>query len=259
MSKTFNISIVGAGNLASNLAPQFENAGHIINTICSLHLESAQKLANSLYNTRAIDDGDLSQDNSQFIFLAVKDDIIYDLAADLILPENSVLIHCSGFADIERLDSYQGPKAVFYPLQSFSKNKRLDFSNIPICIESYDDQVVEDLMELGKSISKTVSFVPGNERKMLHLSAVFANNFVNHLLLLSQRILKDTNLDISLLHPLVQETVKKAFENGPDNAQTGPAKRGDLETVHAQLEMIRDDNELSELYELITKQILENH
>jgi predicted short-subunit dehydrogenase-like oxidoreductase (DUF2520 family) len=114
-------------------------------------------------------------------------------------------------------------------------------------------------MSLAKSISKHVAFVDSPTRKKLHLAAVFANNFVNHLMGMSSEILEDTNLDLSLLKPLLEETISKSFTLGPKEAQTGPAKRGDIETIDAHLRMLEDQPQLAALYEMISKQIMSKY
>ena len=257
MSKTFSISIIGAGNLASSLAPELENAGHIINTISSLNLESAQNLANSLYNTKAIDNTDFSNEDSEIIILAVRDDIISEIAAEVIAPKGAILVHCSGYTEISKLDAYDGPTGVFYPLQSFTKGVKLSFKEIPLCIESYDEKSEKVLTQLARSISNSVATVNSKDRNTLHLAAVFANNFVNHMLGISHEILKDTNLRMSILQPLVNETVRKAFKLGPSQSQTGPAKRNDLDTLQEHLKMLQTHPELAKLYELISRQIID--
>ncbi len=259
MARCFKISFVGSGNLASNLAPALENAGHIINTISSLHLESAKLLAGSLYNTRAIDDNDFSNEDTEIIIVAVKDDNLREIVSDISAPPNAQLIHCSGFAHIDILDEFDGSTGVFYPLQSFSKGRKASFREIPICIESFDEELADKLLILAKSISRNVSFVTSEKRKKLHLAAVFANNFVNYMLSISDEILTNSNLSISLLEPLVSETLYKAFAIGPYEAQTGPAKRGDMDTIQEHMELLREKPELAELYELISKQIIEKN
>jgi predicted short-subunit dehydrogenase-like oxidoreductase (DUF2520 family) len=258
MARSFKLSIIGAGNLASNLVPELENAGHIINTVSSLHIESAQNLAGSLYNTHAVDHTDLSSDDSEIILLAVRDDVIEYLVPEITAPAGAILAHCSGFAPLDALNAYDGPTGVFYPLQSFTKGQRKSFESIPICVESYDEKVADGLKELGKTISKNVAFVSSQERRKMHVAAVFANNFVNRLLAISESILADTKLDLSLLKPLVLETVDKAFRLGPEKAQTGPAKRGDMNTIQAHLEMLESNPEIAELYELLTRQIMDS-
>ena len=259
MSRSFSISIVGAGNLASNLAPELENAGHIINSISSLHLSSAQKLADSLYNTRAIDDNDFSEEDTEIIILAVKDDLITDLLGEIKTPAGASLVHTSGFVPLDALEHFDGPYGVFYPLQSFSKGRKVDFKQVPICIESYDEALNDKLMKLGKSISREVNFISSSERKVIHIAAVFANNFVNHLLNISGGILKDANINPELLKPLVEETVKKAYEIGPENSQTGPAKRGDMNTIQKHLMQLAEYPEIAQLYEQISKQIIKDN
>ena len=259
MSSSFSISFIGAGNLAWNLAPAFENAGHNIVEISSLHSESAQSLANSLYSTKAKTDSDFSSSEIDFLFLAVKDDVIGDLTEEIISDNNTILLHCSGNTMMDVLSKFKGPYGVFYPLQTFSKAYRVNFSDIPICIESYDPDVEKKIGMLAKSISKNVSFISSGKRKAIHMAAVFANNFTNHMLAQSSEILNEMKIDPRILRPLCEETIRKAFELDPDSSQTGPARRGDLKTIREHLEKLDDWEDSKGIYELLSNQILRKY
>lgn len=259
MSSSFSISFIGAGNLAWNLAPAFENAGHNIVEISSLHDESAKSLANSLYSTEVKSDSDFTESEIDFLFLTVKDDVIRDLAGEVSANKNTILLHTSGNTLMEALNPYNGPYGVFYPLQTFSKSYRADFADIPICIESYDPEVEKKIKRLADSISRNVSFISSEKRKSIHMAAVFANNFTNHMLAQSSEILKEMNIDPRILKPLCKETIRKAFELDPDESQTGPAQRGDLNTIREHLDKLNDWEDSKRIYELLSDQILRKY
>jgi predicted short-subunit dehydrogenase-like oxidoreductase (DUF2520 family) len=148
---------------------------------------------------------------------------------------------------------------VFYPLQTFSKTKKVDFKDIPIFIESNNIDTEQVLMLLAKAISNKVSKIGSEERKALHVAAVFASNFTNHMLTLSKNIIEQNSLNFDVLKPLILETINKSLAVGPENAQTGPAKRGDLEILDKHLEFIKDDPALAEIYKVLSQHILDRY
>lgn len=256
---SYHISFIGAGNLAWHLAPALENAGHYVKEVCSLKGVTAKNLVANLYDATLKTNLDFSDSTSQIFILAVPDDAIEAIAQEIILPDLSLLVHTSGTKAIKDLNySAAAASGVFYPLQSFSKSRPVNFEQVPILIESESKEAIEILKNLGKSISKSVQFVSSEQRAKLHLAAVFANNFTNHLLSISETIAKEAKLDFSLLKPLIVETVEKSLALSPKKAQTGPAKRGDIETLDKHMEMLADDEPLQEIYKVISQHILDN-
>lgn len=256
---TYHISFIGAGNLAWHLAPTLENAGHYVKEVYSQNGVTAKNLVGNLYDATLKTNLDFSDSTSQIFILALPDDAIQSVANELILPELSLLIHTSGGKTIGVLeDSAAAAFGVFYPLQSFSKSRPVDFEQIPILIESDNKEATQILKNLGKSISKHVKFVSSEQRAKLHLAAVFANNFTNHLLAIAETLAKDAKLDFSLLKPLIIETVEKSLKLSPKKAQTGPAKRGDIETLDKHMELLAGDEPLQEIYKIISQHILDN-
>jgi predicted short-subunit dehydrogenase-like oxidoreductase (DUF2520 family) len=148
---------------------------------------------------------------------------------------------------------------VFYPLQTFTKAKKIDFKEIPIFVESENSQVEKVLVKMGKAISKKVSKVSSEDRKALHIAAVFASNFTNHMLTIAEDILDQHKLEFELLKPLIVETVNKSLSIGPEKSQTGPAKRGDLEILDHHYEFLKSDEHLAEMYKLISQHIVDRY
>ena len=146
---------------------------------------------------------------------------------------------------------------VFYPLQSFTFGEKISFRNIPILIEAFDPKIEKILLQLGESLSQKVENANSAQRKYIHLAAVFASNFSNHLLHMASEILKSSGKDLSLLEPLLDGSLSKAVKLGPKNAQTGPASREDYETIQAQLSMLEGNPDWVEVYELFTRQIID--
>jgi predicted short-subunit dehydrogenase-like oxidoreductase (DUF2520 family) len=148
-------------------------------------------------------------------------------------------------------------KAVFYPLQTFTKNKPIDFSEIPICLETQHQSDYKILETVAKSISQKVFSINSEQRKALHVSAVFVNNFVNHLYQIGNEICIENNIDFEILKPLILETAKKIETLSPKQAQTGPAKRNDNATIESHLAFLIDENQ-KEIYKILTQSIQEN-
>ena len=151
--------------------------------------------------------------------------------------------------------SKRNRKGIFYPLQTFSKNREVNFNTIPICIEAKEEADLELLTNLGNSLSEKVVEIDSDERSKLHLAAVFVNNFVNHLYAIGDDILGNNELSFDLLHPLIEETASKVKTLSPSEVQTGPARRGDQKTIEKHLHLLTEGPE-SELYQQLTESLM---
>jgi predicted short-subunit dehydrogenase-like oxidoreductase (DUF2520 family) len=256
MADSYNISIIGSGNVAWHLAPELENAGHRIYEVYSRNLQNAKKLQNRLYHAELNTNLDFSNSQSEIFILGISDDAIEEVAQEIVLPDQAILIHTSGSQSINML-GYAATEniGVFYPLQTFTKSKRISFEDIPILIESENKNTAKVLSKLGKSISKKVLNVKTKDRIAIHVAAVFACNFTNHMFAGAENILKNQGYKFDLLRPLIAETINKSLDIGPKNAQTGPAARGDLKILDKHMAFL-DGSEYQELYQLITEKIL---
>ncbi|QSE98423.1 Rossmann-like and DUF2520 domain-containing protein [Fulvivirga lutea] len=254
------IAMIGSGNVAWHLAPALENAGHIIVEVFSRSKKNASALVDRLYQAEIKEDLDFSDSTAELFIIAVTDDCISEVAQELALPENAIVVHTSGAQSLGEL-GYTATEAigVFYPLQTFSKSKKVKFEEIPICIEAEDKDTERVLLTIAKSISNNVQLVSTVDRKALHVAAVFACNFTNHCLTLSEQILNSKKLDFDILKPLIIETINKGLELGPSNAQTGPAKRHDFQTLDHHMEFLSENEELAELYRLFSQNIVDNY
>jgi predicted short-subunit dehydrogenase-like oxidoreductase (DUF2520 family) len=252
----FNLAIVGSGNLAWHLAPELENVGHRIVEIFSPKLKNAKALQKRLYNAEINHSLDFADSSADIIIICVSDDAIEEVAREIALPENAVIVHTAGSQPVSRLGyAISEQRGVFYPLQTFTKNKRIVFDDVPILIEAEDLHTERILKKLAKSISKNVYCVSSKDRLALHIAAVFACNFTNHLFHVSNEILRKHGFDFELLRPLIAETINKSLDIGPANAQTGPAARRDMETLNRHLEYL-EGNKYREVYKLISDLIL---
>jgi predicted short-subunit dehydrogenase-like oxidoreductase (DUF2520 family) len=253
------IAILGAGNLAWNLAPALEDAGHEITEVYARNIQKAREITERIYSAEAKDDLDFSESKAKLFILAIKDDALSDVADQLILPEGSILVHTSGAMPIEVISqssaSYVG---VFYPLQSFTKGKKLDFEDVPFLLESEDEGTVQLLKKVAKSLSPLVYIIRAKDRQAVHVAAVFASNFTNHMLRIAEEILHRKGLDREMLKPLIIESISKSLQLGAKKAQTGPAIREDYETLEAHHQFLAYNEQLAEIYRLISQDIIDS-
>lgn len=248
------ITLIGSGNVATHLGAALKNAGHHIVQVYSRSMQHAALLAYHI-KAEAIDNfQDIDKQVDVFI-IAVKDDAIEQSIAEL-ARHNKLTVHTSGSTDINLLLRYTENAGVFYPLQTFSKNKELDFSTVPICIEGANKPVTRQLKELAQSISNHVYEVNSAQRRILHLAAVFACNFPNYLYEVARQLLAQHQLGFDLLRPLITETAEKIQHQLPANVQTGPAIRNDESTMHKHLDLLSDHPALQQIYELLSQGII---
>lgn len=254
---TPDVSIIGAGNLAWHLAPALDNAGYAVREVYSRTVNHTHQLVERLYDAQPVDSLDFSSSKSKIFLLCVSDDAIEQVAREIVLPEDVLLVHTSGSKSRALLDYAAATRTgVFYPLQTFSKSRKLDFENIPVFVEGNSSETESTLLKMGRAISRQVYRLDEQQRLALHVAAVFASNFTNHLFRLAHEIMETHRLKPEWLHPLIAETVNKALEIGPENAQTGPARRGDLETLDQHMDFLKNHPELADIYRIITQDIL---
>lgn len=260
MPKSISVSFIGSGNLAWHLAPALDNNEFAVAEVYSKNPAHAAALVERLYQADVKASLDFSTSSSTVFFLAVSDDAIQEVVREIVLPEDAILVHTSGSQPLSVLqDAATAHVGVFYPLQTFSKLRKIEFSDIPIFIESESPETVKVLNTMAKSISKHVSGITSKERLALHVAAVFASNFTNHMLLLSQQIMRENSLSYDWLKPLISEMMTKSLTIGPENAQTGPARRGDFETLDRHMEFLNEDESLAELYKVISQDIVDRY
>lgn len=249
------IIFIGAGNVATHLALAFHKKGYIISQVYSRRISTASTLAKSLKctYTDAISAIDTTAD---IYIIAVKDDAVSEIA-DTLRLKNKIVVHTSGSVPMDVLKPVSKNYGVFYPLQTFSKNKKVNFTNVPVCIESANASTLESLISLARSISDNVQKINSEQRKVIHLAAVFACNFSNHLYAIADNILIANELSLDILKPLIEETATKIMYNAPASVQTGPAIRKDKETINSHLQLLQGNKEYQRLYQLLSKSIIE--
>ncbi len=248
-----SLVIIGSGNVATNMAIAFKDAGIDIFGVYSKTFENAQNLSNRL-DIKAFKSISDIPANADAYLLAVTDSALSEIMKELPVFEG-IVMHTSGSVGLDVFPPNQKLTAVFYPLQTFSKAKKVVFSLVPVLIESNDKTVLKLLQVLGKKISGNVKSINSKQRKQLHVAAVFACNFSNYMFHIAKELLDENDLDFNLLKPLINETIEKLNLLSPKEAQTGPAIRHDFKTLDEHLEILKEHPEYKSIYYLISDQI----
>lgn len=242
-----SVSIAGTGNVALHLGCALRDTGIQIDKVYGRDISKAKQLAEIL---GAEPVSDIHQLKSDLVLICVKDDAIQEISQQL--NADIAVCHTSGSIPMEALNKH-GKHGVFYPLQTFSSERNVSIENVPLLIEASDRAFLTDLAELAARISENVQVASSEERKQIHLAAVYVNNFTNHLIDTAKELMDERGLDWKLILPLLKETVAKLEDLDPDEAQTGPAKRNDNKTITEHLSMLPEDEK--ELYKLISQRI----
>jgi predicted short-subunit dehydrogenase-like oxidoreductase (DUF2520 family) len=234
----------------------FTNNALLISGIYSRNTKEGKSLAKktkvNYYNTLT----SLPIDADVYL-ICVSDDAIKDVVNQLpkSIKKSKIIAHTSGSKSIQKTLIKCKYGGVFYPLQTFTKGKKLRYRNIPICITASHEKTLNTLITLAKRISNSVHRITDGQRKQIHLSAVMTNNFINHLIYASQDLLDQNNIDSKILLPLLQETIRKQKSLGAYDAQTGPARRLDEKTLTTHLDMLISNEEYQAIYKAISKSI----
>ncbi|MCX6286840.1 MAG: DUF2520 domain-containing protein [Bacteroidetes bacterium] len=254
--KIQNVVVIGAGNMATHLALALHHKGVNVIEVLNRTRQAGEKLARRVkagYNT-GLNAADFRAD---LFLLAVSDSAIEEVAKSLHLKDQ-LLVHTSGSVDMAALSGASSNIGVFYPLQTFSKEKRINFSNIPVCIEANTRENEEKLIQLARLISKKAQLLSSAQRKVLHMTAVFAGNFSSFMYTIAEDLLKKHGIPFSLLKPLILQTAATAKHEDIFSRQTGPAVRGDTRIMDEHLEMLAKHGVYMEIYDLISKSIIKH-
>jgi len=257
MKKQLNIILIGAGNVGFHLGKKLFEEGLNIQQVYSRKKAKAKRLAKHI-NASSINILDEISTKGDLYILAIPDRVIGNIAAELSkkIPSTKLVVHTSGATPSTVLKPFFKNYGIFYPLQTFSIGKEVDFQNIPICVDSNLKKHRILLEKLGRTIANNVYLINDKERAILHVAAVFVNNFSNNLFTIGEKITEKENLPFDILKPLIQETVKKIIDHSPSDMQTGPAKRGDKNTIDRHLKYLnKNAPEFSEIYKMMTQSI----
>lgn len=247
------IILLGAGNLATHLFKAFNKSDKL--SVIQWYNRNLKPLQPFKMEVDISDDISQLKDADIYI-LAVSDDAVSQLSKALPF-ENKLVAHTSGSVNIHDLDK-KHRRAVFYPLQTFSKEVALDFKSVPFCIEALDKNDLHILISIADAIGSPSQKINTEQRQILHLAAVIVNNFTNQLYRIGHEISDAKNVNFDILKPLILETAKKVQTVSPFNAQTGPAKRHDKRTIKKHLKLLESDLQ-KEIYKLLTESIQKTH
>ncbi|MCD7711092.1 MAG: DUF2520 domain-containing protein [Porphyromonadaceae bacterium] len=248
-----HIVFIGAGNLATRLAVAWQQAGHDIRQVYSRTEASAQALASRLGCAATTRTEELCRDADTYLF-AVSDKALEPLIDEVPAGDTALYLHTAGSMPMELLHKRFRQYGVCYPLQTLSKERTLSFDDIPLFIEGSSPEVTTDIRLLAQSISRQVMEATSEQRRYLHLAAVFACNFPNHLYAIAAEVMKKADLPFNLLLPLIGETAAKIKALAPIDAQTGPAVRFDDNVMQKQIALLDDPDE-KEIYRLLSRHI----
>lgn len=249
-----NIILIGSGNVATHLGIALYKKGHKITQVYSRNIKNAKKLATKL-NSKYSNKLTMLEQNADLVIVSIKDDAIAEVLSNI---KCKSIAHTSGSIDLSVFKNQFSNFGVLYPLQTFNKDIELNFTDIPFCIEANTKEFEDELIEIASSLSNNVVKMNSEQRKQLHIAAVFACNFTNHMFSISNNILSKENIDFKILLPLIKKTIAKLDSNKPNDVQTGPAARKDLKVINNHLNLIQQ-KEIKDLYNAISNNIIKFH
>jgi len=257
MSK-YEISIIGAGRVATALAVAINASGYKINKIISPSGKSASALA-SQCNSEPGSDYNIPE-GTDMVIISVPDHEISKVARQIKTGQGTMVVHTAGSFGLEVFPADKNYRCgVLYPLQTFSLGRKTPLDDVPLFVEAETSDNLDLLMNFSSTLSGKVFVVDVDTRRRLHLAAVFACNFVNHMLSAADSITGESGIEFSVFEPLVRETVQKAFILGPSNSQTGPAIRNDINTIEKHLDLLSFLPQYYEVYKTVTESIIKKY
>ena len=254
-----SIAFIGAGNLATNLAKALYRKGFRIVQVYSRTKESAQGLAQTVEAAYTTELQAVTKE-AQLYIVSLKDAAFVELLPQIVSgKENALWVHTAGSIPMNIWQGHVARYGVLYPMQTFSKQREVDFRVVPFFIESNSSEDTELLKAIASVLSEKVYEATSEQRRSLHLAAVFTCNFTNHMYALASELLKKYDLPFNAMLPLIDETARKVHELEPKQAQTGPAVRYDENVINKHLEMLAGEPEMQELYRLVSESIHRLH
>ena len=246
------IAIVGTGTVSKHLMRAFSNTQEV--EVLQVIPSRGKALSRAFNASLSHDHSEHKGEQPDVYIIAVSDDAI-KIVSQQLAKSKKLVAHTSGSVAMNSLPE-STRRGVFYPLQTFSKGREVDFKTIPICIEAEKKEDLELLRRLSMTISESVFEISSKQRKSLHLAAVFVNNFTNHIYQIGNEICHQNEVSFDILKPLITETVEKLDSLSPIDAQSGPAKRHDDETIEKHLNQLKNKTH-KEIYQVLTKSIQE--
>lgn len=253
----FSVVFIGAGNVATHLSKRLNEAGFPILQVFSRTENSARILADMVNAGWTTNVAELIP-NADIYILALKDSVLVPFLENAQL-RGKFLIHCSGSLSIDILKDFTPHAGVFYPLQTFSESRKINFTEVPVFLEFSSKVMKQRLDAIARKLTKKVYYVDSHQRMILHIAAVFTCNFVNHFYTVAQQILIENNLDFEYLRPILEETLDKTKILNPFDAQTGPAVRNDSNIIDKHIKMLADHPDIQKIYSMISEHIYKLH
>jgi len=251
------ITLVGSGNLAWHLGHWIIEKGHQINGVVGRHDETVKELA-ALFRCPWSVSLDAVGKEKGIVILAVDDSQIQHVIS-YIAESPSLILHTSGSVGIDVFKGVCRNYGVFYPFQTFTRGMPLNYNEIPVCIESSDNESLNTLKRFAGSLSDRVFEMDSRKRSRLHISGIIMNNFFNHLANTTFRFMDKESISKDLIIPLIRETVHKLEMASPEKAQTGPARRNDTDVISRHLDILKNDPELLEIYQFMSSKIIAHY
>lgn len=249
------VTLIGAGNLATQLGKSLKKAGVIISQVYSRTEDSARTLG-ELLEAEWLTDIKALRDEADIYIFSVKDSVLCELISEVCKSRGDKLfLHTAGSMPMSCFEGKALHYGVFYPMQTFSKTKDVDFERIPVFIESNSVETEDVIRSLANKLTQRVIRLSSADRKYLHLAAVWACNFTNYCYTVASDILGEHGIPFDVMLPLINETTEKIQKISPKEAQTGPAVRGDRNVMSKQLELMNGKEDLQELYKMLSKGI----
>jgi predicted short-subunit dehydrogenase-like oxidoreductase (DUF2520 family) len=248
------IVLIGAGRLATNFALSLGKRNFRILQVYNRSREPGQRLANLISSVYIDDLKDIAQ-NADLYAIAVSDKAIKEVAEQISLKDKLV-IHFSGTTDLAILDECSSNTGILYAPQTFTYERKYGFLDIPLCIEARNKRSDKCLTNFASAFSEKIYHVSSRQRRVLHLSAIFAGNFTNFMYAVAEDILTEADLPMTLLEPIIKKTSSGAAKKNIFSRQTGPAIRGDHSTIRDHLRILSERPEFRDIYQLLTESII---
>ncbi len=254
MLKHKNICLIGTGKIARHLAEKLASLDDYSIFIWGRNSQIAQTISEET-GIKLLNEISEIPTNSIGI-LCVSDHAIQTVAHEL-TGRFDLIIHLSGTSSMDLISGTAAHTGVIWPNQSFTIGNSINWKNVPLCLEASDEFAHSEISELAKNLGGPFAWLSGEQRRMLHLAAVGANNFVNHLMVLTEEWCLANGLDFQFLMPMIEQSAQRFKTSSPKLTQTGPASRNDQTTIALHLSMLKDFPEFAEVYALLSKQISE--
>lgn len=255
MAQNLSIVILGSGNVATQLALALSKRNCTILSVYSKTIANARALASKV-NAHATNSITKLPQNADVYLVAIKDDAIEELLNKISFVPG-LIVHTSGSVSISVFAKKFTDYGVVYPLQTFNKTRSIDFKKVPILIEANSPKALKLIQRFASLLNKNYAVINSEQRKAVHIAAVFACNFTNHMFAISEQLLQQQKLPFSLLHPLIQETATKAQKSSPLLLQTGPAIRKDKKVMNQHLSFLKNEEVFKKIYTLVSKSIVD--